>query len=85
MIVSLASSIAFFALATAHGDHGQSQLAGPHQGLWYNTLPGDGGTQVTKITTSRCRRENGLIHIIGGLCLFRDLNFRASSLLPMPV
>jgi hypothetical protein len=34
--------------AVAHGDHGHEQvpIAGPHKGLWYNTLPGDGGTQV---------------------------------------
>ena len=30
----------------AHGDHGQVPIAGPHASLWYNTLPGDGGTQV---------------------------------------
>lgn len=34
----------------AHGDHGNSQtpIAGPHKRLWYNTLPGDGGTQVSR-------------------------------------
>jgi agmatinase len=31
----------------AHGHHDdQTPIEGPHQGLWYNTLPGDGGTQV---------------------------------------
>ncbi|KAJ5782441.1 Ureohydrolase [Penicillium paradoxum] len=49
MISSVAGLVAFFALATAHGDHSQSQLAGPHQGLWYNTLPGDGGTQADSV------------------------------------
>lgn len=49
MAVSFVGLIALSALATAHGNHGQSQLAGPHQGLWYNTLPGDGGTQVSKL------------------------------------
>lgn len=38
------------ALATSvlsHGDHeSQIPIAGPHKALWYNTLPGDGGTQV---------------------------------------
>lgn len=36
-------------LAAAHGDHGHDQdpIEGPHKGLWYNTLPGDGGTQVS--------------------------------------
>jgi agmatinase len=34
--------------AVAHEDHGHEQepVAGPHKGLWYNMLPGDGGTQV---------------------------------------
>jgi agmatinase len=47
MIVSVAGLLVLSTLVTGHGDHGQSQLAGPHQGLWYNTLPGDGGTQVS--------------------------------------
>lgn len=35
------------ALAAAHGGHDKQQsMAGPHKSLWYNTLPGDGGTQV---------------------------------------
>jgi agmatinase len=36
--------------ALAHGnhDHDQTPIAGPHKSLWYNTLPGDGGTQVRK-------------------------------------
>jgi agmatinase len=47
MISSVAGLLALSTLVTSHGNHGQSQLAGPHQGLWYNTLPGDGGTQVS--------------------------------------
>jgi agmatinase len=41
--------LSFAATVAAHGDHGHDQepLAGPHEGLWYNTLPGDGGTQVS--------------------------------------
>ncbi|KAI0551551.1 arginase family-domain-containing protein [Xylaria curta] len=27
----------------------QSPLAGPHKSLWYNTLPGDGGTQADSV------------------------------------
>jgi agmatinase len=46
MIVSTLSFAALVALATAHGDHDQKPIAGPHKSLWYNTLPGDGGTQV---------------------------------------
>jgi agmatinase len=40
--------LSFAATVAAHGDHDHDQepLAGPHEGLWYNTLPGDGGTQV---------------------------------------
>jgi agmatinase len=40
--------IGFAAAVAAHGDHSidQEPLVGPHEGLWYNTLPGDGGTQV---------------------------------------
>jgi len=34
--------------AQAHVDHNSQQepIVGPHKSLWYNTLPGDGGTQV---------------------------------------
>ena len=41
-------TVAFLATsALAHGDHEhQIPIAGPHKALWYNTLPGDGGTQV---------------------------------------
>ena len=40
--------LSFAATIAAHGDHGHDQdpLNGPHEGLWYNTLPGDGGKQV---------------------------------------
>ena len=36
-------------VAGAHGDHDHTQepIQGPHKSLWYNTLPGDGGTQVS--------------------------------------
>lgn len=41
--------LSFVAAVAAHGDHDHDQepLAGPHESLWYNTLPGDGGTQVS--------------------------------------
>lgn len=38
--------VASAAVAAAHGDHTQEPIAGPHKSLWYNSLPGDGGTQV---------------------------------------
>lgn len=34
------------AFVFAHDVHDQKPLAGPHQSLWYNALPGDGGTQA---------------------------------------
>ncbi|KAK0720591.1 agmatinase 1 [Lasiosphaeris hirsuta] len=39
------------AVAAAHGDHDHDQdpIAGPLQALWYNTLPGDGGTQADSV------------------------------------
>ncbi|KAK0638758.1 arginase family-domain-containing protein [Cercophora newfieldiana] len=42
--------LAAAAAVTAHGDHDEQHvIAGPHQGLWYNTLPGDGGTQADSV------------------------------------
>lgn len=46
MLKSLGAFVAFAAAVQAHGDHEQEPIAGPHKSLWYNTLPGDGGTQV---------------------------------------
>lgn len=44
-LATLATALA--ATVSAHGDHkDQEPLAGPHKGLWYNSLPGDGGKQV---------------------------------------
>jgi agmatinase len=50
-----ATFFSFIAAVVAHGDHGHDQepLSGPHEGLWYNTLPGDGGTQVCLVTSIR--------------------------------
>ncbi|CAI4214095.1 unnamed protein product [Parascedosporium putredinis] len=51
MISSLTSSILLFAAgALAHAGHDQTpMIAGPLQGLWYNSLPGDGGTQADAV------------------------------------
>jgi agmatinase len=49
----LNSLITFATLATgalAHVGHDQTPIAGPHKALWYNTLPGDGGTQVGQLS-----------------------------------
>jgi agmatinase len=47
------------AVAIAHGDHDQDQepMYGPHEGLWYNTLPGDGGTQVRTASYPKVSHE----------------------------
>ncbi|KAK8045463.1 arginase family-domain-containing protein [Apiospora rasikravindrae] len=37
------------AIASAHGSHDQKPMAGPHKGLWYNNLPGDGGKQADSV------------------------------------
>lgn len=49
MFKLVTAAVALAASVSAHGDHGNEQepLSGPHQSLWYNTLPGDGGTQVS--------------------------------------
>lgn len=41
--------VAAFAASAAAHDHTDDQqpIEGPHKQLWYNTLPGDGGTQVS--------------------------------------
>lgn len=46
MFLSITTLFAFSAAVSAHGSH-QTPLTGPLQKLWYNTLPGDGGTQVS--------------------------------------
>ena len=43
--VLVAAFLAASALAHSDDEH-QLPIAGPHKALWYNTLPGDGGTQV---------------------------------------
>ncbi|KAK4998862.1 hypothetical protein LTR66_001995 [Elasticomyces elasticus] len=51
MFKLLTVGAALAAGAAAHGDHGSDQtpIEGPHKGLWYNTLPGDGGTQADSV------------------------------------
>lgn len=44
-----AAIVSFVALVAAHGNHDQEPMSGPHEGLWYNTLPGDGGTQADSV------------------------------------
>lgn len=86
MIACTIGLLAISSLVAAHGDHSQTPLAGPHQGLWYNTLPGDGGTQVGN--RSLILRVKWLIISSispGRLRLLRYLNFWSPALLPVPL
>ena len=67
------------ALAAAHEDYEQTPLQGPHEGLWYNTLPGDGGTQVSFSREFRVTAVSEIRHS-GRFCIFRH-----SNLWPSPV
>merc|ERR1711939_267060 len=51
MLLNSLALLACASCALAHGDHGQDQtpISGPHKSLWYNTLPGDGGTQADSV------------------------------------
>ncbi|KAK3716682.1 hypothetical protein LTR37_006312 [Vermiconidia calcicola] len=48
---SLVIAAALAVYTQAHGDdaHEQETIAGPLEKLWYNTLPGDGGTQADSV------------------------------------
>jgi hypothetical protein len=46
MIFKTFTFLGIASVVIAHGSHDQEPIEGPHQSLWYNTLPGDGGTQV---------------------------------------
>ncbi|KAL8364221.1 hypothetical protein RB601_009789 [Gaeumannomyces tritici] len=50
MLCWAALATALAALVLAHGDHhDQEPMSGPLQSLWYNQLPGDGGTQADSV------------------------------------
>jgi agmatinase len=47
MISKTLLSLGLAAVAAGHGQHdSQKAMSGPHESLWFNSLPGDGGTQV---------------------------------------
>ncbi|KAL1647325.1 hypothetical protein SLS58_002653 [Diplodia intermedia] len=46
---ALVAGLAAFTAAHGDHDHDQRPIEGPHKGLWYNTLPGDGGTQADSV------------------------------------
>merc|ERR1712000_475926 len=49
MFKLFAASSALVAAVNAHGNHQETLKEGPHKSLWYNTLPGDGGTQADSV------------------------------------
>jgi agmatinase len=58
MLLSMKIIVALAAAVAAHGDHeDQTPIAGPHKSLWYNTLPGDGGT-VSQAHTGQFSKED---------------------------
>lgn len=69
---------ALVATVVAHGVHeDQSPILGPHQSLWYNTLPGDGGTQVQKPTMPI--DIHWLTKCLGRLCVLGYLDIWTSA------
>lgn len=78
----LAAAAALVGATYAHGHHDdQTPIEGPHQGLWYNQLPGDGGTQVR---LARLVSTWALLTAAGGFCFLGDFDFRASSVCSLP-
>jgi hypothetical protein len=55
-VVNIFAVLAAAAVAHSAHEHDQEPLAGPYEKIWYNTLPGDGGTQVgSAAANSECR------------------------------
>lgn len=47
---TVAAIVALATTVLAHGDHhAQEPIEGPLEGVWYNALPGDGGTQADSV------------------------------------
>ncbi len=49
MISSAAFGLSLLVGVLGHVNHDQTPISGPHQSLWYKTLPGDGGTQADSV------------------------------------
>jgi hypothetical protein len=59
MLFRALAVVSLSAVALGHGDHEhQTPISGPHKSLWYNTLPGDGGTQVDSLDWMVCSSTN---------------------------
>lgn len=88
MMKAFGAVLALAAAVAAHGDHDdhQAPIAGPHHGLWYNTLPGDGGTQVRPTLSSRTVFRNPQLTLsIGRFSLFGHLHLRTPPIPPLPL
>ena len=82
MLFQTATLLALATLVLGHGDHDhQAPISGPHKSLWYNTIPGDGGTQVRRLPQLPGLMIN---QRTGGLRLLRYLDLWPIALLSMP-
>jgi hypothetical protein len=81
MLSSILTALALVPLAVSHGDHEhQTPISGPHKSLWYNTIPGDGGTQVRRMSKIHWI---AIDPVSGRLCFLWHIDLRTSALLPM--
>lgn len=80
MMRYLAATAVLVGTAYSHGNHEQTPIEGPLQGLWYNTLPGDGGTQVLNEALGLRVLE---LMIVGGLCFLWNQYFWSTPVLSL--
>jgi len=90
MFKSIAGIFALASLSAAHGGHDQIPMAGPHKDLWYNTLPGDGGTQVCgwiQVNVFRCGFETNWYGTLslGWFSILWNIHLWSLALFPLPV
>jgi hypothetical protein len=80
--MKLLTLTALAAVVAAHGDHEHDQqpIEGPLNGLWYNSLPGDGGTQVRDAVWRKRLQTISIDLTLGRFRLLRNLNLRSSSI-----
>ena len=79
-------TVCFLVLGVAgvhgHGSHdNQEPIAGPHKSLWYNTLPGDGGTQVWYLVRREC--VNHALIFAGRFRILGHLDIWSTSIPPL--
>jgi agmatinase len=79
--------IGFVAAVAAHGDHDHDQepMSGPFNGLWYNTLPGDGGKQVRSSNSKVASLIRSIDLCAGRFNLLRHLHLRSPEVPPLPL